>query len=151
YDRRYDSGSHGGACCSEFLITYPLKWNGSDFEIFGKEKKVSRYPVEQIRFEKGAYGEEIHSMRENGEKRVQDAKRFVFRAKSGQVLTWTPIDPNVSFFIYDGDAEKLDPALPNDESVKHTQLKLNETGEYYFMVRKDENFGRDIAFSIDIR
>src|SRR5690606_30286699 len=39
YDRRYDSGSHGGACCSEFLITYPLKWNGSDFEIFGKEKK----------------------------------------------------------------------------------------------------------------
>jgi len=147
YVRRFDSGSHGAACCSEFKITYGFKWNGSDFDEVGNISKVPLFKVEPIVFFRGEYGTDITSQITLDEDHRAEAKRFVFRAKAGQILTLTSNDPAVTFFVYDGDSEVIE---PNNLSSP-VRVKLNGAGDYYFMVRKDLKFGDQASFHIDIR
>lgn len=147
YVRRFDSGSHGTACCSEFNITYGFKRNGSEFDEVGSVSKAPLFKVEPIVFRRGEFGTDVTTQISRDEDDSAEATRFVFRAKAGQILTLTSNDPAITFFVYDGDSEVIE---PNNLSSP-VRVKLNGAGDYYFMVRKDQRFGDQASFHIDIR
>jgi hypothetical protein len=136
-----DAGDYGTACCTEFILSIDYRWNGRELVEYRKTRR-SLYPTARVLFDRGAVRKTIevaaHSSMDDGE----DGRRFVLRARKGQVLMVTTNSDEVSAYLVDGDAEIRTTA------TGFTAILKND-GDYTFHIRNKQP--REIVIPIDVK
>lgn len=118
--------SVGGAnCCAEFTLTDHYKWNGGKLVAVGKSVRRELHPAERVTFAAGKSSVEIVLKLSNSPD--GSTKRFVIKARSGQILTVAADSKDVGVALISGEAEE------KTEGNIWT-AKLSATGDYKFEV-----------------
>jgi hypothetical protein len=129
-----DVGEAGGACCPEFSVTTMFELKGGKLVQLGKVERRELYPQTRVKFVKGKSFAIIPIKIEK-----YDQKRFVIGARKGQTLSVSSSAKGVSYSLFkgEGDVENTDNGMI---------VKLNETGDFVFIVSNDND--KDMEFSI---
>lgn len=145
---RYDAGSHGSACCPEFVFRYGLRWNGKHLIEVGETRRPL-HNVQRIRFAKGRYSSEVFAT-PNGKSVGDKVARFVVRARAGQTLT-------VLVAGTDSNDERPSPVYYLDGSAEPEKIRggfkavLKKDGDFYFHVRFDSDNAAILPIFVEIR
>lgn len=138
--QRNDAGLRGGACCPEFITTENFRWNGKTFVQSGKTFKKNIHPTTRISFAKGSFGDNFTVKFSPKD----DIKRFVIRAKKGQILSVISDESESSIYLLDGEAEVV--KLSNGFNAK-----LEKDGDFVFHVSNYKNKLMEYAVKVEIR
>ncbi len=131
-----DAGETGGACCPEFVVTTKYKLEGKNLKQTGAESKKELYPVERVKFAKGA-SESISKIK------IAEIKRFIISARTGQILTVTVDSKDVSIQLLKGEADVSD----GKNSLTAT---LKEDGDYTIQLQNSAEKPTDVTVTIGI-
>ena len=140
YIDRNDAGTHGGACCTEFITTDRYKWDGKHLSIFGSQRRRSLFPFENVRFNPG----ESSATKSLSLRPGVEGKRFVLKARAGQTLTVLSDNPNLIPYLLDGDAKVT-------KTSDGFEAKLNKNGEYRVLVSSSGESEITGAITLTIR
>jgi len=137
---RNDVGEQGGACCPEFVVTSKYKLDGKNLKQTGGDDRRELYPVQRVKFDKGASSTTINLKLTNDE----EIKRFSVGALEGQSLNVWSDSKNVSISLLKGEADVI-------KEGDYLEATLKESGDFIIQVQKISDKNVSTAIGIEIR
>ena len=134
-----ESNEGTASCCAEFVVTDKYRLTDAKLTATGKSTRRELYPAARVAFDKGASSGKVSAVIP-----AYEMKRFVIGAKAGQTLTLTTTAKNVSFRIFEGDAEESE--LPNG-----MRAKLLKNGNYIFEIANNGEEELTVSATVEIK